>query len=140
MDSDRIIRVSAYGLLRRDDKMLLCRLSKSVGINPGFWTLPGGGLNFGEDPEDAVVREFHEETGLAVKVIKLVAVDSLCDNLPGWSTMHSIRIMYKVQYLSGDLQNETSGSTDLCAWHTHEQTQALTLVELAKQGISLTLG
>jgi len=60
-------RVSAYGLLRRDDQMLLCRLSERVGMNPGCWTLPGGGLDFGEDPEDAVVREFKEETGLLVK-------------------------------------------------------------------------
>jgi len=73
--------------------LLLCRLSERVGMNPGCWTLPGGGLDFGEDPEDAVIREFKEETGLIVKVHKLVAVNSLCDSMPGWSPMHSIRII-----------------------------------------------
>lgn len=107
-------------------------------MNPGCWTLPGGGLDFGEDPEDAVVREFKEETGLLVKVNNLVAVNSLSDSMPGWSPMHSIRIIYCVQYISGALSYEQDGSTDLCAWHTHAETQALPLVDLAKQGINHT--
>ena len=135
MSDKRTTRVAAYGLLKRDEKMLLCRLSQKVGMNPGRWTLPGGGLDFGEDPVDAVVREFKEETGLVVKVDRLVAVNSLCDSMPGWSPMHSIRIIYSVQYLSGDLQYETDGSTDLCAWHSLDQTQEIPLVELAVEGI-----
>jgi len=133
-------RVSAYGLLLRDNKMLLCRLSQNVGMNPGHWTLPGGGLDFGEDPKDAVVREFKEETGLVVAVNKLVAVNSLSDAMPGWSPMHSVRIIYSVQYISGDLAYEQEGSTDLCAWHTQQQAQALPLVSLAEEGIVHTFG
>lgn len=135
MSEERVTRVAAYGLLQRDDRMLLCRLSERVGMNAGFWTLPGGGLDFGEDPEDAVVREFMEETGLAVRVNRLVAINSLCDSIPGWSPMHSIRIIYSVQYVSGELQFEHEGSTDLCAWHSHPEIQLLPLVELAKQGV-----
>jgi len=135
LTTDRITRVAAYGLLLCDEKILLCRLSQKVGMNPGRWTLPGGGLDFGEDPEVAVVREFEEETGLIVKVNNLVAVDSLADSMPGWSPMHSIRIIYTVQLIAGSLQYETDGSTDLCAWHTFDQTHELPLIDLAKQGI-----
>ncbi|MBX2838975.1 MAG: NUDIX domain-containing protein [Gammaproteobacteria bacterium] len=138
MNNELHTRVSAYGLLLREDKLLLCRLSEKVGMNPGCWTLPGGGLNFGEDPQVAVVREFKEETGLSVTVNKLLAVNSLCDSMPNWPAMHSIRIIYSVQYLSGELQFEKSGSTDMCAWHTQAQSQTLSLVELAKHGISLS--
>lgn len=128
-------RVAAYGLLLRDEKMLLCRLSGKVGMNPGFWTLPGGGIDFGEDPEAAVVREFKEETGLSVEVNQLVTVNSLCDSMPGWAPMHSIRIIYSMRYLSGELQFEQDGTTDLCAWHTHENISELPLVDLAKLGV-----
>ncbi len=140
MSKEQVTRVAAYGLLQRENKMLLCRLSERVGMNPGHWTLPGGGLDFGEDPEVAVVREFMEETGLVVKVDKLVGIDSLCDSMPGWSAMHSIRIIYSVTYVSGELHFEHEGSTDLCAWHTHTETQALPLVDLAKRGIAHTFG
>ncbi len=140
MSTDRITRVAAYGLLLRDEKILLCRLSQQVGMNPGHWTLPGGGLDFGEDPEEGVVREYKEETGLNVKVNRLIAVNSLCDSMPGWSPMHSIRIIYSVKLESGDLQFETDGSTDLCAWHTLGQTQTLPLVALAEEGIKHAFG
>jgi len=137
MSKEGKTRVSAYGLLRRDNEMLLCRLSQRVGMNKGHWTLPGGGIDFGEDPEDAVVREFLEETGLTVKVVELVGVDSLSDNMPNWGPMHSIRIIYTVEYVSGELRYETDGTTDLCAWQTLENTQELPLVCLAKRGIEL---
>lgn len=35
-----------------------------------IWVLPGGGIDSGESPEDAVVREVFEETGLHVRVIR----------------------------------------------------------------------
>ena len=138
MSSEKNSRVAAYGLLQQDNRLLLCRLSQQVGMNKGHWTLPGGGLDFGEDPEQAVVREFMEETGLTVTVNRLLFVDSLFDSMPGWPPMHSIRIVYSVQLKAGELRFEQNGSTDLCAWHTHKEAQGLPLVSLARRGVEHT--
>ena len=127
-------RIAAYGLLRDNDKILLCRLSPHVYIHAGHWTLPGGGIDFGEDPQDAVVREFVEETGLKVKVERLVAVDSLYDEFDDFHA-HSIRIVYEVSLISGQLRFENSGSTDKCEWLTESATKKLPLVALATLGV-----
>ena len=61
-------RVAAYAVILRDGEILLSRLAESVTPDE-LWTLPGGGLDHGEDPRDAVVREIREETGLAIRQV-----------------------------------------------------------------------
>jgi ADP-ribose pyrophosphatase YjhB (NUDIX family) len=40
------------------------------------WGIPGGALEYREQPTEAVVREFHEETGMQIEVIRLLRVAS----------------------------------------------------------------
>jgi 8-oxo-dGTP diphosphatase len=136
MAAPEITRVAAYGLVVKDGSILLCRISASVPGAAGQWTLPGGGLDFAEDPRDAVVREVFEETGLQVRVADLVTVDSMVSRLPQ-ATYHSLRIIYRVEVLDGELTNEVDGTTDLCGWFTPQEALHLPLVSLARAGISL---
>ena len=63
---------SAYALVFKDDALLLTDLRE--GERPtGGYDIPGGHVDTGEKPEESVVREVFEETGVRVKVIKLVA-------------------------------------------------------------------
>ncbi len=63
------LRVGVYGLTVRGDaagkSILLCRLAEHVPWG-GHWTLPGGGMDFGEQPVDTLHREVGEETGLRI--------------------------------------------------------------------------
>lgn len=72
------IRIRAAGILVRDGQILLVRHEK---YENSYWLLPGGGVNFGESIEEALIREFKEEVGLSVQVGKLVLVhDSIPPN------------------------------------------------------------
>ncbi len=87
-------------MIIRGDLILLSRLAPSIAPQER-WTLPGGGLDFGEDPRDAVVREVHEETGIDVQVADRAWVDSARRHVtlpPGSgdpADLHSIRLVFE---------------------------------------------
>ncbi len=133
---DRTTRVGAYGLVVRPRQILLCRVSARVTKWAGWWTLPGGGVDFGEDPKTAMVREVREETGLDVRSAGVAGVDSLV--VPGEArTTHSLRIIYFTEVLGGALANEVNGSTDLCEWHDLEAVFSIPAVGLVDTALSL---
>lgn len=142
-EKEKVTRVAAYGLVidqeSGDDRILLCRISARVTNHAGHWTLPGGGLDFGECPESGMVREVHEETGLDVVANGLAGVDSSL--IEGDAKLyHGIRIIYHTKLLGGTLTYEADGSTDRCEWFTQAQAQQVELVGLAQVGLGLAFG
>lgn len=77
--ASRIIRplfqVFAAAVILDEEKNILLVKSTYNRFHP--WGLPGGGLEYGEHPEEAVIREVWEETGLRVCVEKLLLINTL---------------------------------------------------------------
>jgi 8-oxo-dGTP diphosphatase len=136
----RIQRVAAYNLcLDTDDRLLLVRLSERTEA-PGSWTLPGGGVEFGEHPEAAALRELHEETGLLGQTAELLAVDSVHRAARKGGDdfdYHGIRIIYRTTVVGGVLAHEADGSTDKAAWCTREALATMPLVSTSELGVQL---
>ena len=104
-------------------EILLCRLAPRISRQE-LWTLPGGGLDHGEDPRDALVREIVEETGLDAVVGDTARVYSA--HLPRASRdgvltdFHALRIVYDAWVLPDAPHPrvlEVDGSTVEAAWH-----------------------
>jgi 8-oxo-dGTP diphosphatase len=95
--------------------VLLTRGS-DAGAFPGVWSLPGGGIDHGEHPDDTVVREFAEETGLTVRITGVRTVLADLARLPDDSIEHTDRILYDVEVTGGTLRHETVGTSDLAEW------------------------
>lgn len=111
-------RVAAYAVVEKQGKLLLTHWRRG---HLHGWTLPGGGIDPGEDPRDAVVREVLEETGLEAKVGKLIGIDSrvmvreeVAEGVD--PQLHTIRIIYRATTIDGPLRNEVDGSSDEARW------------------------
>jgi len=129
-------RIGAYGWCEADDAVLLVRIAPGY-PDPGRWTLPGGGVDFGEDPVDGVRREVEEETGLRVRVGALVGIRSAVlepDVTPSGHRIHSLQIVYRVEPLAGELggelRDELGNSTDHAEWIRFDRLHTLDLAPL----------
>lgn len=132
-DGTMDLRVAAYALITDDQgRLLLPHWSEA---RHSGWTMPGGGMDPGEDPADAAVREVFEETGYDVELGGLLGVDSFvipgADRVfPSDRPVHALRIVYRAHVVGGELRVEEDGTTDGVAWHTPEEVDALDRVSL----------
>jgi 8-oxo-dGTP pyrophosphatase MutT (NUDIX family) len=116
-------RVAAYAVIIRDGLILLARLAPRISREP-MWTLPGGGLDHGEEPRSAVVREVWEETGLKATVSTEAKVYSMHNTRARFGSnkadYHALRIVYE-GWVPTDSPAprvvEVDGSTVDAAWH-----------------------
>lgn len=131
-------RVAAYTLcVDVQRRILLCRLSPGESA-AGQWTLPGGGINFGERPVDAALRELSEETGLVGQVDELAFIES-------WSrpprfdrdedAWHAVQIVFQATITGGELHDEADESTDHAEWVPLATVTNLALVDLVEKAL-----
>jgi 8-oxo-dGTP diphosphatase len=131
-------RVAAYGVIVADGSVLLARWT---GAGWPRWTLPGGGLEYGEDAATGAVREIREETGYSAKLQGLLGVDSkhipAAKRLHGNRPLHAFRVIYAASIIDGELKDEADGSTDLARWIPLHQVRSLDRVDLVDLGLRL---
>ncbi|MFD6874240.1 MULTISPECIES: NUDIX hydrolase [unclassified Streptomyces] len=110
-------RVSAYAIAVEDDRLLLIRLSDASPVfAPGLWHMPGGGIDPGEQPVEALSRELREETGLELVDARLLDARSYAARRNGVSW--SLTALFYLVTLRGGAPTvtEIDGSTDAAVW------------------------
>lgn len=112
--------MAAYAWVVRDEAALLTRIS-GRGHHVGQWTLPGGGIDHGEHPRDAVVREVYEETGLHAEVGALLDVhhSHFVGVAPSGRTedFHGIHLVFAATVEDAPTYvTELDGTTDAVEW------------------------
>ena len=130
---DHDTRVGAYAVLVDDRERILLALWNE-GPTPA-WTVPGGGIEEGETPEQAAVREVREETGYEIELIRSLGEDVF--TVPagmrldgGRRPLRSVRLVFEARIVGGRLTAEVGGTTDEAAWIPIDDVAGLERVDL----------
>lgn len=86
-------------VFNKEGKFLTIFRTQTAPSRPNTWDLPGGDLDFGEDPFESMIREIKEETGLDVKDVEPFDVEAHINKEGNfWVT-----IAYKAKALSDEV-------------------------------------
>ena len=134
------LRLAAYAVCIEDGRVLLARYVSPTGES--HWTLPGGKVELGEDPFDAVIREVAEETGCESVVERLLGVDSRVipvaeRNVPAAVPHQNVGIFYQVRITGGQLRPEPNGQTAESVWTPIPEVASLCRSGLVDVGLAL---
>lgn len=121
-------RLAAYALIVDDAGRVLLARHPGARRRPGRWLLPGGGVEPGEHPEQAVIREVREETGLQVMVGALREVVSDVTIVGRRRrALHNVRLIYLATVVRAGPDSSADRLRDDARWCAPQEWRALPL-------------
>ena len=135
-------RLAVYAWVEREGFVLLSKVADGYAW-AGHWTLPGGGVDWGEHPEDSMHRELYEETGLKGTIEEQLGIDSITfepNDHNGYTSVHAVRIIYRMSATGDPRVTEVDGSTADAAWLPLANVLDLPTVDLVGRGRILANG
>ena len=126
---DSFYRVSVRGLMKENNKFLLGHHKN------GTWETFGGGLDFGENPQEALRREILEETGCKVSYVSekpILALSHIVHNIRDIDWFYNFPIYYDVKFDASKFDFNLQYSE--IKWFSLKEIQKLPLFE-GEEGI-----
>lgn len=93
----KMVLVAACALIDADNRILLAQRPEGKSL-AGLWEFPGGKVEAGESPEDALIRELREELGIETKVACLAPLTFASHS---YETFHLLMPLYVCRRFEG---------------------------------------
>lgn len=113
---------SVTGVVIKDNKVLLAR--HTYGGGKGLLIVPGGYVNEGETPQEALVREYMEETKVTVKPLDIIGIRF---------NMHDWYIAFRAEYVSGEATTDHEENSEVLWVDVEEALTREDVPELTKK-------
>ncbi len=129
-------RLAAYVVIVDDQDRVLLALWNE--LDEPMWTLPGGGVELEETPEEGAVREAREETGYDGELGRLLGVATRVvapgDRLIRSDRWHKgVGVIYEARVVGGELTAEVGGTTDEARWFPRSEVPTLRRVAMVAE-------
>ena len=95
------------------NEVLLLKRNANSRMHPGSWTRPGGAMEVGETPEEAVVREVKEETGIDVEIVRFLEMAHDIDNE---KNKYWVALGFLARHVGGEVINVEPDKHDDIRW------------------------
>lgn len=119
------LRQSVTGVVIKDGKVLLAR--HTYGAGKGRLIVPGGYVEVGETPQEALIREYKEETGIIVEPLNIVGIRF---NMKDWY------VAFRAAYVGGDAKSDMNENNEVLWLDVDEALNRDDVPDLTKKIIS----
>lgn len=116
---------SVTGVVIKDGKVLLAR--HTYGAGKGRLIVPGGYVDFGETPQDALIREYKEETGITVEPLNIIGIRF---NMKDWY------VAFRARFVEGDAKSDKNENSEVLWLDIDEALSREDVPDLTKKIIS----
>lgn len=120
-------------IVDENERLFLAKRGPGVRNEAGKWEFPGGGLEYGEKLEDAVVREMREEYGIEVEILLLLNVYNHI--LPA-EHQHWVAVVYLCRLVSGVPQIQEDDKCTEIGWFTVDEIENMELTQVSLENFA----
>ncbi|OGK23334.1 hypothetical protein A3F58_02575 [Candidatus Roizmanbacteria bacterium RIFCSPHIGHO2_12_FULL_37_9b] len=135
----KVITPFVVGLIKHKNKYLLTKRQELDPEDPAdfvrMWQIPGGGINFGETVEKAILREIEEELDIKIKIVCIVPyiINSIR------KTWQGIGIIFLCKPSKKDFKIRLNSEASAYGWFTYEEIIKLDLLPGGKEAIKAAI-